>query len=75
MGRPRKNNASTEFGDLVAAALAANAKSMAGGPRSQSDLARVIGVDPAILSKRLMGLRPMTDEFRAAIIATLGVSP
>lgn len=73
-GRPFKGTHGaplTPLGVAVVAALQARKDAMAEGPRNQADLARVVGICPAMMVRVLNGLRPMAPPVMAAIIVAL----
>jgi len=57
----------TDIATATAAALAARREAMAPGPRSMTDLARIVGLRASTLHLQLTGQRPMPAETAAAI--------
>lgn len=59
----------TPFGLMVAAALAERARLQSEGPRSRSDLARLLGCSPQQMHGALTGARPRPteDQIRAVL--------
>jgi len=69
-GRPTKNAVTltlTPFGAAVVAAIDARRAGLREGPRSMSDLARILGILRSTLHLQLSGWRPMPAEVLAAI--------
>lgn len=59
----------------VRSILAERKASLAAGPRTQRELASIVGVEVSVLHKALAGKRPLTGEMVARIAVALGVAP